>query len=356
MKKYYAFIIIIIIIVLGYFLITSSPSSYELKYKQNGFEIKEIYNSDIDSYSVLLTKDGKDYPFAIKHKYSKKRKIVSNINEIIEDSSVCVSVKLFDEGMSPVCNINGVLVDGSINENVNDELIQTKSNIEIYNNDHIYFVWNGYGFTDLLSNKKFNVLKKESYDNVFSYCVDNYIMFANYDDDYKYSKLYIFDMKNKSYEEMTLDIPIDKDSYILGNLEYKIYVFDRKVSKEYVIDIKKQNIETVSNTDGGFIYLNGEKQNIPLAKLKYDNYKFSYLKPYSYTSDNYLYLYYYGIEDRIKVSNNKVKAITQTFDDEVYYISDNSLYQYSIKTKNKKLLTNFEWNFSFDNKVFVYNK
>ena len=59
---------------------------------------------------------------------------------------------------------------------------------------------------------------------------------------------------------------------------------------------------------------------------------------------------------KIKITNKKVETIITTLNDTVFYISEDTLYKYNYNEGEKRILSNKEWKFNFQNSVFIYNK
>ena len=360
MKRIIYLVLIIIVIICVYNLVVAKPRSYQLNYKYNDYDVSEKYDAEIGSYTFVFNHEGGHFVFGLNHKYTSKRKLIQNVNEIEEDNASCMNIKVLDTALSTMCyDYNGTIYDASIKNNREDKEIKKINNISIYNDKYSYYIWNGYGLTNVLTKKEYNVLKKESYNNNLSTSVGDYIMFANYDEGTKYKTLYIFNVKDNEYKTLELENNIDSDAYIMGNIDNAIYIFDRKNAKEFKIELDTLKASIVSDANGGVIYNDSRKESIPIEQLKYNDYQFSYHRLYDYIIENkQLYLTYYGTGTKIKVSNNdNIKDIIKIEDDQVFYIGENNkIYTYNIKKKEQTLIENFEWNFSYNNKIFVFNK
>ena len=102
----------------------------------------------------------------------------------------------------------------------------------------------------------------------------------------------------------------------------------------------------------GKIYNNGFS-NISLTKLTTSNLSFTYQKRIAYKlDDNYLYMDLDGIVT--KISNQKVDGIIKVSNNTVYYISNSNLYSDNYLDGELLLLSNFEWNFNYQNNIFIY--
>ena len=108
------------------------------------------------------------------------------------------------------------------------------------------------------------------------------------------------------------------------------------------------------NDENGIIYVNGEEKSITLNKLITSEESFIYKNLYHYSlENNTLYLTYLDKEDKIKISNNKVKDIVYVNKDNVYYLVEDTLYKYNIQNGEIKLITYSEWNFNYKNLIFI---
>ena len=98
------------------------------------------------------------------------------------------------------------------------------------------------------------------------------------------------------------------------------------------------------NSLGSLLTLSNEEQTFTYQ----NNYKFS-------LKDNILYLSYLDNKIKTKISNNEVKEIVYINNDCIYYIADDSLYFYDLEYGETKLITYSEWNFNYNNMIFIYN-
>ena len=128
----------------------------------------------------------------------------------------------------------------------------------------------------------------------------------------------------------------------------KLYNKHEKI--EWEIDLKKQKMTKVSNNDTGKIYDNGFK-DVSLNSLLYQDMTFKGVQPYTYIIDNGLY--YEALNKRIKISQNTPKTIVYYDDEWVYYLVDDILYASSFTYGETKILQYFEWNFNYQNVIFI---
>ena len=345
MKKYFKFILVIIILILIYIFLTSSSRNYSINYNINGFDITEEYNKISKVYKYTVHYNDKDYEFNEYKKYSKNRKLVKEVN--LDNN--CISINT-DRYFNPICFNDNYYINNNKNYN---QLIEKKDNYDIYNNNLTYYVWDGYGIRNVLNNKEYHFLNNEHYDNNLSYTFNNYIVFADYNSSKTFNKLYVFDNTKNKLFNIKLNKDISFDSYFMGHFNDSIYIFDKENVVEYEINLKKKKMKKISNRDAAYVY-DKNFYDIPINNAKYNNIKFKYNYLYNYKMiDNKLYF---------NIMNSNIDVlITEDIDDilfinsdYVYYVYKDSLYRYSYNDGLELLLKNFEWNFSYMNKIFVF--
>lgn len=355
-KRLIILICLLLLILLFVILNIKHKKNYELKYELNGYKVVERYNKTEERYIFEISTDNIVFPFIFNTKYTNNRKLLKDINEEKINDGICLTVNVTKNKKS-LCYKDGILLSRDALIEKNYKAINTKSNIKVYYTKHEYYIWNGYGYTDVLSNKKYNFLKKETYDNNLTYQVNHFIISPNYDQKRSFSKFYIFNMITKKISKLDVE-DINFDMYYLGELNDDLYIFDKFNSNEYKIDLSKMKIAKISNYESGITYDKG-LTDIDIKKLKYQEVKFNY--DYLYNDlivDNKLFI---NISNRlikkdikIQISDKDIKDIIRRDENNIYYISDDNLYVYSIETGEQLLLNYFEWNFNYRNKIFVY--
>lgn len=357
MKKLALFISFIVIIFILFLVFTNNSRNYSVTYKIDNYDIEEVYHKDEKYYSFIISNEDKRFNFVYESDYRSDRKIVENLDVINNDNIFCIKPEVLKMNFNYVCYTDKYVDEyvAGINDNEESKIIGTVSNIEVYNKDNTYYIWNGKGFTDILNDNKYNFLKKESYDNSLSFQGEDYIIVADYDQTREYNKFYIFDYNKKKIEEWDIKYNINTDSYFMGNVEGNLYLFDRKNSIQYKLDIKNKKIDKISNKENGEYY-NKEWKKISLNELKYYDKTMSDDNLYDYLLiNNKLYLNIDNSENNILVSDKDIDTIITVNNNKVYYMVDESIYSYKYGEGEKLLLINFEWNFSYKNKIFIFN-
>lgn len=354
MKKNIIFVLGFIFIFFIYQLVVNHPKDYELIYNINSYNIKESYSKKDKAYYLNIYDDSTNYSFFLKRKYSKKRKLLENIDIYTDDEKTCVKPIVKNETFQYVCNKDNdyfMYLSNSLIESDKEKI----DSIDVYNKDFTYYIFDGYGVKNVVTKKKIHFFNNEHYENALNYKGDNFILFANYDDERVFNKFYLIDKESEDYFEIVNEnYEISYDSYFLGMVKNKVYLFDKKNMKEYSIDIKKRVIKLISKGDKGLFYDLGFDE-ILLSKLKYETNLFNTGFLVDYEIDNgTLYKKYNNSVNRIKITDYSVKTIVSASDEEIFYISDDSLYSYNDTSGNTLLLTNFDWKFNYKNNIYVF--
>lgn len=358
MKKLVGFCIFVVILV-GIFLIFLLKSKdYDVEYSSNGYDIYEKFVKDEGTYYFKISKDDYKYDFVVEHNYSNKRKIVHKINEQEKDDYKCISINVFNYDTPLICNNIQEYQDAyslKISDNDSKDPIRTINKISIYNEDYDYYIWNGYGVTDIKNDKKYNFLKKESYDNNLSYQMENYLLIADYDSSREFSKFYIFNYEDKSINEWEFDSKISFNSYFMGDYDNYIYLFDKKNKVQYKLDIIKQTMSVSSDSEAA-VYYNDKLDLIGINKLVYNSIYFVKTDIVNYSiNDDKLYFNYKLSNKNILFDEENISGYVAIQDKDAFYLKKDTLYKYNIDTGKTKLLSYFEWNFSYNNKIFIFN-
>lgn len=358
MKKLAGFVLFIIILIVLFLIFANRVKDYEIFYKKSGYDITETFNKDDNNYYFKLSANNEEYNFVINKKYSKKREIIDKINVIEEDNLKCVSINVNKQEVPYICNKDGKLIDSylaGIKEQKEEKLIKEVNQISIYQNGN-YYLWNGYGITDIINNEQYNFLDKESYDNNVSYKFKEYLLVADYDASREFSKFYIFNSKTKKVSEFEFDYKISWSSYFMGDMDDSVYLFDKKNKTQYKITLgKKPKIEIVSTSEAALFYKD-KWDTISINKLVYNDLYFtkSNLVNYSLNEDK-LYYNYFKSKQSIMFDQEDISSIIYVDDKDVYYLKKDSLYKYNPQDGKVKVMSYFEWNFSYKNKIFIFN-
>lgn len=358
MKRLLIFVIVCICLVITFLYSAFREKNYNLDYEFKEYKIHEEYNKEnkIYYFSVVVNDVLFDYNYELK--YTRKRKLVKNVNVKENDNQLCVSLSIDNVKTKYICYKNKEYVDSYIGniDTVKEAKVKKKyKKVKIYNSNYDYYVWNGYGITNIETKKNYKFLKKESYDNLISFKNDKYILFADYDADREFNKLYVFNKEKDRIDTWEFVDNISFNSYFMGEKDDHIYLFDKKNKIQYKLNVDDRTIEICSDNYGGVFYDN-EWTKYTYNKLIYNDLTFNYTYPVNYFVDNdKLYYKFQDSKNRVLSSKNRIDSIVYRDSDAIYYLSDDYLYRYSILTGEEVLLNDFEWNFSSINKIFIFD-
>ena len=212
-------------------------------------------------------------------------------------------------------------------------------------------IWN-YSGIDIINKdfkKTINFFEKDIYEIGLASKVNNYFVIPNYEDDYYFDSIYLYNVDKNKKIIWELNASISFDSYVMGRFDKSLYIFDKKQKSQYELVPHKEKLRRVSP-----IILNkGLFEDISLQKLINNEMTFTYDNPLRYELQNgKLYKIVQDYEEL--VSNNEVKEIIYQDKDEVYYLIGDTLYMYNNIYGEVKLMSNFEWTFNYENLIFVY--
>ena len=358
MKKLIGLVVFIIILISCFLLFSNRKKDYKVTYTKDEFEIIESYQKSSSNYYFTLEDKESKYDFVINNNYSKKRKVIDKITVKEFDDYKCVNIKAFNKKMPYVCNQGKSYYDvyiTKLEEEKSSKELKKVSQISVYNDKYDYYLWNGYGITSILDNKQYNFLSKESYDNNLSYQMHEYLIIADYDATREFSKFYVFNSKKKNVTEFKFDYKLSFNSYFMGDYDGLIYLFDKKNKVQYSINPEKNKIDITSDKEGILYYKNGW-DTIGINKAVYNDIFFENTNLINYSmKDDSLYYNYMNSNINVLFDTKDISTILDIEDDEIFYLKKDHLYKYNIHEGKNLLLSYFEWNFSYSNKIFIFN-
>lgn len=368
MKKLKILIVVLIMFFSFFLIMHFRKKSYVIKYKVDKYDVVEQYDKKSKAYYLeVKTSNKSKYYFIITDKYYRKKKLVDNIKELKDDNKKCMILTFNKKNVTPSCTKDGeyisyTLLDGFIKKklgkkyykNIKEDSRKTYKNININTllNKKVY-VWNYHGFYEL-SDKEFKdikLFKNDTYDASLIGSINSYLLIPDYNEEYEYSKFKVLNIEDNKITELKLNDNISSDSYILGTNLDSIYYFDRKYLKEYEIVPHKLKYRKVNP----FIYNKGKKESKTSLSLKNKETTFTYNDIYDYTLINdHLYQLNKFNKEKVLISDKEVKSIVKKSNNEVYYISGDSLYTNYPLYGELKMLDYFELNFNYKNIIFIF--
>lgn len=361
-KKLYAFQLSFILIFIIFLITILIPKNYTKEYKVKDVTVIESYDKENKNYYFLFKYQNKTLDYLVNSNYKQHRKFIKDIKIIKDKKNFCLTIKGDNFNFIPLCYQNEQVVSFKIvNKNLKEKLdqklfpkekiITTYNDIEIYNQDYKYLLWNydGMNYLSEEENKKIKIFSKELYNiNLVGYTKD-YLVIADYDNNYTFNRFYTIDFKKGNLKKHDLNYDIYFDSYYLGHKNNEIYIVDNKEQKMYEFDAKKGELNKYRSS----IYNRGEWEKVGIKTLINKNKQFTYLTNYNYeVNDNNLYLNYFDKNIKTLVSEN-ITSLIHTEDKDVFYLKKDTLYHFNPEVGEEKLLTYFEWNFNYENTIFI---
>ena len=368
---------------------------HNINYNIGNFNIKEIYTSNDNNYYFKIKSDKLSINFQIKENYNKSEKIIKKLHYKKIDDYKCL-FPLFKENRQLtdiMCLKDNIIYYANTLNNKNIQNYFKKKGyknkykdkakqISITNTQSIYkenitkntyIAIETYKGLKLFNGKETEVkiFENDVYKKPISIFTDKYYLVADYNSEYTFNKMHLVNIINgekitiRSYDDISFD------SYIMGEVDGKIYMFDKENNKQYEIDLEEKMINHIGNKNN-IKYYNGKWTTITLNEAKSEK-KFTSFKEiegyekvdkvnnyyYFYKKDNNTYKIY-----RADKNNKKLK--TYLFDttditnityinDNIYYKNQNTLILYS-KNTSKKLITEKEIEFNNDISFGIYEK
>lgn len=383
MKKVVKMIIIFILCILTMQILfnilkTKHNIKYTLKNDNKTYEINEIYKKNM--YYITIKLDNITYSYVLDNIYHKDKKIIKDIKYYEKDNLKCIYPNI--ENSFIECSKDNKLYSGNyfINELDdfskyldNDYTTKTKNlgySKVYYENikDNYIYIYKYNGMYSINKNlEELNIFNNDTYKNDLGTLIDKYYITFNYDDDYEYKKIIIYNITNNKKKTIELETPISKSTYINGVIDNKLYVFDIDNLTQYEITPKKTKIKEVGNKKIGGIYYDGNYTTKDIYEFKKEQLKFKE-NDSSYTYYKKINnISYYLDEDNNFIMHNNITNIDiilfnkqinniNIIDNYIYFVNDNTLYSYNIKGTFIPLVTYDELRFNPTNRVFVYRK
>ena len=370
LKKSAITILVIFIFLIALFIILSlfSSKSYSVEYNIFNYEISENYDKERKIYYFEITNKPITYSFIYEKEYLKEKKIIKDIKEYKETDYTCITIESRLINLYPLCNHKNEIIDyhlvpDSLQDKIS-EYIKTPSttdkkegHYEIYNNEEELLVWSYKGFKYIKNDKieEINIFKDDIYEIPLATKINNYLFVPDYEQKYNFNKAYVIDLETNEVKTWKLKYEISFDSYILGTNDISIYLIDKKNKIEYELVPSKQKMRILATKyKQGTLYNKGIIQKEPMTKLVTKEYSFTYDKNYNYTlKDNKLYLSNLDSPIKTRVSNLEIQDIIYSYNDNVFFLVEDTLYRYNLKYGETKIMKYSEWSINYKNLIFI---
>lgn len=365
-------VLLILIIVSLIFLLISvfKTKSYSLEYNIDNYEISENYNNEGNYYYYEISNNNLKYNFIYKSSYNKEKKLIKEIKEYQDEDYLCLIVRSNYIESYPLCSykdsyIDYHLISETLQEKLSDYYTEPKiveekyENYNIFNQNEQLLLWSYKGFNYFNKDKTefIKIFNKDIYEIPLATKINNYILIPDYEQEYYFNKVYLLNLETLKVEEWNLKYEISFDSYVLGTNDKSIYLIDKKNKREYELVPHKKKMRIVAKSNNqATIYEEGQISKVSLTKLINKEQTFTYKENYKYQLiNNQLYLSYLDSSNKIKVSNQKIDTIISTYEENVYYLIDDTLYKYNLKYGEVKLIQYSDWEFNYKNLIFINN-
>ena len=361
-------LVILVFVVLIVFLMSIFKNkSYSIEYNIDDFKINENYDNNEKLYYYEIKYKDNLYNFVQESKYIKDKKLINKVENYEDEEYICIKIKSEYFEYVPLCskeneNIDYHLVSDNLKEKLKIEEKEAKEekveNYTIYSESHV-LVWSYKGFNSIRGNKiKFiKLFNRDIYNLPLATKVNNYLVIPDYEQEYSFNKVYIINLENDELDEWKLEESISFESYILGVNDRSIFWMDTKNKKEFELVPHKKRMRVVAkNKQQGIIYQNGEMEKYQVNKIILNNMTFSPKEVYKYSlkKDKKIYLLYLNKENiETLISDKDIKDIIYIQNDSVYYLVDDILYKYNVKEGETKLIKYPEWEFNYENLIFI---
>ncbi len=355
MKKLKYFISLLIIIFIIFLFSYLHSHDYKIEYELDGYHIVEEFIKKQQTYNFQIQKKDINLTLVDVHKYNAHRKLLTKIVTTENKQTSCLNITSKHVNLPTICYDD----DQNLYLEHYDKLAtfleqDSYKNIKIdHLNNNIYFLWNYNGFLYLndKTQQSISLFSKELYNLNLIYQSQNELLIPNYDEDYKFTKIYMINAKNGKVKDFKLRYEVYFDSYFLGQYKNNIYLFDNKNNQEYYIDIKKKNI---FKTDFKLL-IDNKWERVTKQSLKNDDLSFRNSTQYSYQiEDSKLYLTI--DQQKILVTSRPVNKIIKIVDLGIYYLSGDTLYFYNPLKQEEALLKYSEWQFNDYNMIYIFNQ
>lgn len=380
MKKYKKILLLILIILGIYKSYYYSIKKHDCTYKKNGYNIEEkFYKTNSHWYDFTIKKKKQSYIFTINKNLKKQKRIIKKIKTYKNKNITCIiPIYKKDIPLNLYCNLDNqqVSIDYLLKNRKEDFLkIQEKikkykikypyeeiskknyKKIKVYNKNilenNVYFIWNYKGIYILKKDKNDyqKILDYDLYDNVMSCIVDKYYVLFENTSVNGIKNIYYYDFKKNKLKTYKPEIILSKDTYINGVIDNLIYVTDNKEKKQYIINIKKEKIEEISNSTNNYIIYKNEK------KTTLNRSDFFQKQQIFKNTVNGHYTYFQKENKIYKKKNNKTSLLLELNDikewelvgDEIILLSDQTIYSYTEENGLRKILENNELKYNYKN-------
>ena len=240
MKKLRLLIFSFLLIFLSFTIFYFIPKSYELKYTVKGYNIIQTFNNKKKLYIFKINKDDIEYLYAVSDKYYQNHKQIKNIKQ----NGNIIYVTNNNLQNFYINKENNSYYSAYYETSFDDKKKYTFDNIDVYNVNANFYIWNYSQFININSKtkKEIKLFDNDIYNIDLCTQFKDYLLIADYNSKYKFNKFYLINTKNNKVKEVSLDEEVYFNSYFLGTYKKSIYLYDMQNKMEYKINPLKNTI------------------------------------------------------------------------------------------------------------------
>ena len=425
MKKILSMLIVLALIYIGIqlgfrFFGKGHLYEYQVVTNNNTFEVKEKFitntKGEEDNYYFEINNNGTSFSYQTFASFGKADHIIKNIYLFEDNDLKCILPTFINDAVITdiMCKKNDItyfyqaikgtnsgldafatsLEQNGYNQNnwIDNSVKEAEELVDIYKSNVLanhYLALANYKGVYTISNvngNKINNIKlfnSDVYKRPMSIVFDKYYIVANYNEQYRFTKFYVVDLKSNKVKEINCEREISFDSYIQGTKNNSIYFFDRDSKIQYELNLKTEKVLEVGNESISIKVLrNGEWQKVSAISAKNNMELFDSIYKSDIENNNYVridkvgskesgYYYFYKKDGnnysvyRANVKNSE--QLTYLFNtteinrvnyskEYIYYIDGNSIKYYSDKTGIKSLVIDNEFQYNSNILYGLYTK
>ena len=336
---------------------------YTKEYTVDEVKISESYDKENKSYYFTLEYQDVVLDYLYESSYKHNRTLIEKVDIIEDENNFCLIPSGSIIEWIPLCveegkntyykNVNENLLSQIPKEFLKEEkeLDEEYEDITIYNRDYTYLLWNydGFYFINEKDTKKIKLFDQERYNiNLVGYTKD-YLIIPDYEANYTFNKFYRISLSNGDVKTFDLDRDIYFDSYFPGFEKNKLYIIDNKEEIMYEWNAKNGDLEKIKAK----MLNKGTWENVGIKTLINQNKKFTPKTNYEYTLEDGNLSLNYVDKDITTNIDEEVTSIVRIKDANIFYLKTDTLYVFNPLEGKKRLLNYFEWNFNYENMIYV---
>ena len=406
MKRIISLTLLIIIVIFGSQIVINMFSkshtyNYIIGNNDLKFNITEEYiKENQDTYSIEINDGTNSYYYAIANDFNKQKKIITNVLYYKDGDNTCIYPVLKDNISSYIeCISNGNLYSGNtysnqgfiseikndiknqgytIYEKNEDSKPKQYNNMVVntnYLNDYDSIItWQYKGILVTNKDTQNSIMNNtfDKYDNKLGTLVDKYYVMPNYTNRnvLEFYSITVVDLTTYRQHKLELGYVLSSNTYFNGVINGKVYYTDPSNLIQVEIDPKHKKVNLIGSNDlGGKKYINGKWEDANIYDFTTSEIKFNNIPEinYQYTSivdGGSSYYFTNGTEIYQLLKEHLDKPILMyrindinnltAISDEVFYVSNNTMYYLSNQKGNLPILVYNDLIYNTNNRVAIY--